>query len=77
MSRQIAVRLPDELVTFIDQLIEQGMASSRASVVAAAVERERRRHVAARDAKILAGADPDSDLDDLARYAAGVPLDLD
>lgn len=77
MSRQIAVRLPDDLVAFIDQLIGQGKASSRASVVAAAVERERRRHIAARDAKILAGVDQDSDFDSLARYAVNAPLDLD
>jgi Arc/MetJ-type ribon-helix-helix transcriptional regulator len=76
MSRQIAVRLPDELVEFIDTLIERGQAASRAAVVARAVDHERRRAVAARDAAILAGAaGVDPDFDDLAEYGARVPLD--
>ncbi len=76
MSIQIAVRLPDELVQFIDATVSSGVASSRAAVVASAVERELRRHIAARDAQILAGLDSDSDLDGLAEYAAKVPIDL-
>ena len=56
MSRQLTVRLPDDLVAFIDARIERGHASSRAAVVAAAIERERRREIAERDATILAGA---------------------
>ncbi len=75
MSRQIAVRLPDDIVEFIDQLVQHGDASSRAAVVARAVERERRRAVAARDAAILAQAGSDADLDGLAKYAARTPLD--
>ncbi|MDK3258521.1 ribbon-helix-helix domain-containing protein [Blastococcus capsensis] len=77
MSKQIAVRLPDEIVDFIDSLVAQGRASSRAAVVSRALERERRRQVAARDAAILAAADrrDDADLDALAAYAADVPLD--
>lgn len=77
MSTQIAVRLPDELVEFIDATVASGSASSRAAVVAAAVERELRRHLAARDAKILAGLSPDSDLDHLAEYSARISIDLD
>ncbi|MGH4018375.1 MAG: YlcI/YnfO family protein [Pseudonocardiaceae bacterium] len=76
MSRQIAVRLPDDLVEFIDQLVEHGQASSRAAVVAQAVARERRREIAARDAAILAReAGTDADLDGLAKFAARTPLD--
>lgn len=70
MSKQIAVRLPDDLVEFIDGLVEHGDASSRATVVARAVERERRREIAARDAEILARTSGDADLDRLAEYAA-------
>ncbi|HEY8828288.1 MAG TPA: hypothetical protein VIM17_11080 [Jatrophihabitantaceae bacterium] len=78
MSKQIAVRLPDDIVEFIDQLVEHGQASSRAVVVARAVDRERRRETAARDAAILARAGADPDLDSLAEYAARMPLaDLD
>lgn len=75
MSKQIAVRLPDELVEFIDKLIEHGHAPSRASVVARAVEQERRRAAATRDAAILAQVEPDTDLDHLAEFAAHTPLD--
>jgi Arc/MetJ-type ribon-helix-helix transcriptional regulator len=75
MTTQIAVRLPDDIVEFIDQLVDAGQASSRASVVARAVDRERRRRVAERDAAILAQAGADPDLDRLAEYAARTPLD--
>lgn len=60
---------------FIDQLVEHGQATSRASVVARALDRERRREIAARDAAILARTDPEADLDGLAEYAARTPLD--
>jgi Arc/MetJ-type ribon-helix-helix transcriptional regulator len=75
MSKQIAVRLPDDIVEFIDRLVEKGEASSRADVVARAVDRERRRNVAARDAAILAQAGADPDLDGLAAYAVRTRLD--
>lgn len=73
MSKQIAVRLPDELVEFVDSAVASGDARSRASVVTRALERERRRAVAERDAEILAGTGPDPELVGLALYAAGVP----
>lgn len=75
MSKQIAVRLPDELVEFIDKLIEHGHAGSRAAVVAHAVDQERRRGIAARDAAILAKVEPDSEFNQLAEFAARTPLD--
>ncbi|MGH3765062.1 MAG: antitoxin [Pseudonocardiaceae bacterium] len=75
MSKQIAVRLPDDIVEFIDQLVAHGQASSRAVVVARAVDRERRRAIAARDAAILAQSGGDPDFDSLAAYAARTPLD--
>ncbi len=74
MSQQVTVRLPEELVAFIDAQVHDGRASSRAAVVAAAVERERRRQLAERDAAILAAARAHGDVDgfdDLARFAAG------
>lgn len=78
MSTQIAVRLPEELVAFIDEIVSHGEASSRAAVVAGALDRERRRRTAERDAAILAGVGADADLDSLARYAAGTAMeDLD
>ena len=76
MSKQIAIRLSDELVDFVDTMVESGDARSRAAVVTRALERERRRRVAERDAKILAEAGPDPDLAELAGHVAGDALDL-
>jgi Arc/MetJ-type ribon-helix-helix transcriptional regulator len=70
MSRQIAVRLPDEVVEFVDAVVGSGRERSRAAVVLRALERERRRVIAERDAAILAGADPDPDLAGLAEHVA-------
>jgi Arc/MetJ-type ribon-helix-helix transcriptional regulator len=77
MSKQIAVRLPDDVVGFVDGLIADGKASSRAAVVKRALERERRRAVAAGDVAILARAGDDPDMDSLAEHIAHDPLDLD
>jgi Arc/MetJ-type ribon-helix-helix transcriptional regulator len=74
MSRQLTVRLRDDLVEFIDQRVEHGAARSRAAVVVAALHRERRREIAERDAEILARSKGD-DFDDLAGFSAQTPLD--
>ena len=76
MSEQIAVRLADELVEFVDELVESGAERSRAAVVTRALERERRRAIAARDAEILVRTGPDPELAGLAEHTAGVPSDL-
>ena len=65
MSTQIAVRLPDEMVAFLDHTVATGKAPSRASVVAAAVEREMRRQAAEHDAQVLREHSSTDDLDDL------------
>jgi Arc/MetJ-type ribon-helix-helix transcriptional regulator len=72
MSKQIAVRLPDELVEFVDEIVDAGEGRSRAAVVTRALERERRRVVAEHDAEILARTGPDPELAGLAEYAAGM-----
>jgi Arc/MetJ-type ribon-helix-helix transcriptional regulator len=77
MTMQIAVRLPDDMVAFLDRLVAEGRAPSRASVVERALAREIRRQIAARDAAILAGMEPDADLDSLADYAARGEPDID
>jgi len=69
MSQQIAVRLPDELVAFVDEVVGSGRERSRAAVVTKALERERRRAIAQRDAEILAAAAEHDDLGELARWA--------
>jgi Arc/MetJ-type ribon-helix-helix transcriptional regulator len=77
MSKQISVRLPDELVDFVDGVVESGAGRSRAAVVRRALDRERRRTVAARDAEILARTGPDPELAGLAEHVAGLPSELD
>ncbi len=77
MSRQIAVRLPEEIVDFVDELVAEGKASSRASVVNRALERERRRALAAKEVAILIEAGDYPDMDALAEHVVHSPLDLD
>jgi Arc/MetJ-type ribon-helix-helix transcriptional regulator len=76
MSKQIAVRLPEELVEFVDEIVDSGAVRSRAAVVTLALERERRRALAARDAEILARTGPDPELTGLAEHVAGLPSSL-
>ncbi|HEV7162382.1 MAG TPA: ribbon-helix-helix domain-containing protein [Solirubrobacteraceae bacterium] len=73
MSKQIAVRLPDELVEFVDELVNSGAASSRTALVTNALERERRRRIAERDAEILARAGTSRGLDGIAAHALNLP----
>lgn len=77
MTRQIALRLPDDLVEFLDEMVGDERARSRADVVAHALERERRRQVAARDVEILQQSGEDDDLAGLAEFAVSrfPPLD--
>ncbi|MFN8077305.1 MAG: ribbon-helix-helix domain-containing protein [Kineosporiaceae bacterium] len=80
MTIQIAVRLPDEQVRFLDALVAEGSASSRAEVISRALARETRRLTALRDAEILAAVqaqEPHGDLDDLAAHVAAHPAPLD
>jgi Arc/MetJ-type ribon-helix-helix transcriptional regulator len=79
MSKQIAVRLPEEVVDFIDREVEQRHVESRASFVLRALERERRRLIAARDAAILAKRTTaeDDDFDALAAHVSTFGLDID
>ncbi len=76
MSSQIAVRLPDDLVEFVDELIDSGASRSRAAVVRKALERERRRALAERDAAILAATGQDQELAGLAEHAVSLPSAL-
>lgn len=69
MSTQIAVRLPDEMVAFLDAAVASGAAPSRASLVAQAVEREMRRRAAESDAAILRTTGPADDLDSLVEWS--------
>ena len=79
MTIQIAVRLSDDIVAFVDEQVSSGAAPSRAAVVARALERDRRREAADHDARVYAHtvATKPSDLDDLATWAAPQSIDID
>ncbi len=76
MTVQITVRLPDDLVAFVDVLVADGAVTSRADAVARALTRERRRQTALADVAILRRGGSDPDLDALAEHTAAQPLDL-
>ncbi|HEY8820396.1 MAG TPA: ribbon-helix-helix domain-containing protein [Dermatophilaceae bacterium] len=65
MSTQIAVRLPDAQVAFLDREISQGHAHSRAELVSMALRRMERERIAARDLQIIiaSGGNPYSELE--------------
>lgn len=77
MTKQIAVRLPEELVEFVDELVSNGQAKSRAAVVARALAREKRRAATDRDIMILMREGEDEDMLALAKHLAHQPMDLD
>jgi Arc/MetJ-type ribon-helix-helix transcriptional regulator len=77
MTTQIAVRLPDDMVKFVDHLVERGRGSSRAAVIARALDRERRHEMAVQDAVIYAQMGEDADMIDLVRHLSGQPVDPD
>ena len=77
MSKQIAVRLPNDIVDFVDEMVESGSERGRAAVVTRALERERRRVIAARDAEILARTGADPELEGLAEHMPAKPAALD
>lgn len=70
MTTQIAVRLPDEMVAFLDRSVAEGDAPSRAAIVTQALEREMRRRAAERDAGVLRTMGAADDLDELVAWSA-------
>jgi Arc/MetJ-type ribon-helix-helix transcriptional regulator len=71
VTTQIAVRLPDEMVRFLDQSVASGKAPSRAALVAAALEREMRLQAAQQDAQTLKEKGTADDLDELVTWSVG------
>lgn len=69
MSVQIAVRLPEELVDYLDGLVRAD-GGSRASVVARALARYRQERLAEEDALILEQTGDYDDFDDLPRHGS-------
>lgn len=76
VSTQIAVRLPDDLVEWIDAQVSAG-ASSRASVTAKALRRYRHEVEAERDAEIYRTSGGYPDLDALADWLHERPTEID
>ncbi|WP_434142134.1 ribbon-helix-helix domain-containing protein [Leucobacter sp. gxy201] len=70
MSTQIAVRLPERMVEFLDNAVAEGRASSRAALVSSAIEREMRRMLAERDVELLQRHGAADDLDGLVDWTA-------
>ncbi len=77
MTIQIAVRLPDELVTYVDQQVQSGLVPSRAAAVSRALERERRREIAERDAAIYLARGEVEEFKPMVTHLSGSHLDLD
>jgi Arc/MetJ-type ribon-helix-helix transcriptional regulator len=75
MSTQIAIRLPDEVVEFVDSQVSSGAAKSRADFVWRAIRREQRRLAAERDAEIYATDGPDPEMDAFVAHTSRRSLD--
>ncbi len=77
MSTQIAVRLPDDLVAYVDQAVAEGRVKSRAELVTRLIARDARRRRAEEDLQRLieAGALDDVDAFAMARATSATPLD--
>lgn len=60
---------------FIDKLVAEGRATSRAAVVAKGVDLLRRREAEACDIAILIQMGSDADFDKLATFSSGTPMD--
>jgi Arc/MetJ-type ribon-helix-helix transcriptional regulator len=73
MTLQIAVRLPDDLVAYVDELVGEG-AGSRAAVVTRALVAYRQRLTAERDARIL---EETGDYPEFSELTAFAKIDLD
>ena len=69
MSIQIAVRLPEDLVEYVDRLVAEG-AGSRATVVAQALNLHQQQLLGERDARILEESGDYDDFDALVGQAS-------
>lgn len=69
-TTQIAVRLPAEIVEFLDRAVAEGRVASRAALVTSALEREIRATMARHDVKMLRQHGAESELDDLVAWSA-------
>ncbi len=79
MSTQIVVRLPDELVAYVDQAVAAGRARSRADLVSRLLARDARRQRAEDDLQRLieGGSLRDAEALAMALATSGTPVDDD
>lgn len=79
MSTQIAVRLDDSLVAFVDAQVAAGAAPSRAALINRLLSREARRQRALQDIETMKrlGVNGYPDLEGIASVTARRPLALD
>ena len=78
VSRAIPVRLDDDDIEVLDELVHLGLAANRSDAIKRAIDRDRRRLAAMRDAAIYARNGEDAGLSSLSAKAATTPLtDLD
>jgi Arc/MetJ-type ribon-helix-helix transcriptional regulator len=77
MTVQIAVRLPDELVEFLDELVASGRFESRAAIVSRELKRFQRRIIAERDAESYRTQGDYPDLAGLADHIARNPVPVE
>lgn len=79
VSTQIAVRLPDELVAYVDEAVAAGRVRSRAELVARLIERDARRQRAEEDLQRLTerGALDGPELLEIVKSVADTPLPID
>jgi Arc/MetJ-type ribon-helix-helix transcriptional regulator len=78
VSRAIPVRLDDDDIEVLDQLVRLGLAADRSDAIKRGIDRDRRRLAAMRDAAAYARSGEEPDLVAFTRHAAGTPLtDLD
>ena len=68
MTTQIAVRLPDDLVAYVDTLVSEG-AGSRATVVTRALNLYQQQLSGERDARILEESGDYDDFDELVGHS--------
>ena len=79
MSTQIAVRLADELVAYVDEAVAAGRVKSRADLVARLIARDARRQRAEEDLQrlIKRGALVDAELFAIVDSVSDTPLSID
>jgi Arc/MetJ-type ribon-helix-helix transcriptional regulator len=79
VSTQIAVRLADELVAYVDEAVAAGRVKSRAELVARLIARDARRQRAEEDLQrlIKRGALVDAELFAIVDSVSDTPLSID